>query len=61
MLGKEIKFLVGKEIKLELKQKYVINGILLYLVSTIFVTYLAFEDVIQSKPGIPYFGSSSFS
>jgi len=47
MLGKEIKFLVGKEIKLELKQKYVINGILLYLVSTIFVTYLAFEDVIS--------------
>jgi len=47
MLRKEIKFLVGKEIKLELKQKYVINGILLYLVSTIFVTYLAFEDVIS--------------
>jgi len=47
MLGKEIKYLVGKEIRLELKQKYVINGILLYLVSTIFVTYLAFEDVIS--------------
>ncbi|MCX6252713.1 MAG: heme exporter protein CcmB [Bacteroidetes bacterium] len=44
---KEIKYLAGKEIRLELKQKYVINGILLYLVSTIFVTYLAFDSVIS--------------
>lgn len=47
MLLKEIKYLAGKEIRLELKQKYVINGILLYLVSTIFVTYLAFDSVIS--------------
>jgi heme exporter protein B len=47
MLGKEIKYLLGKEIRLELKQKYVINGILLYLISTIFVTYMAFEEVIS--------------
>ena len=45
----EIKYLVEKEIKLELKQKYVLNGILLYLVSTIFVTYLAFENVITPE------------
>ncbi|MEI6435702.1 MAG: heme exporter protein CcmB [Bacteroidota bacterium] len=45
----EIKYLVEKEIKLELKQKYVINGILLYLVSTIFVTYLAFENAISPE------------
>jgi heme exporter protein B len=43
----ETKLLIGKELKLELKQKYVINGILLYLVSTIFVTYLAFDRVID--------------
>ncbi len=49
ILLSEIKFLVGKEIKLELKQKYVLNGILLYLVSTIFVSYLAFEDVITTE------------
>jgi len=49
MLLKEIKILVGKEIRLELKQKYVLNGILLYLVSTIFVTYLAFENVINPE------------
>ncbi|MEI6455376.1 MAG: heme exporter protein CcmB [bacterium] len=49
MLGTEVKHLFAKEIRLELKQKYVINGILLYLVSTIFVTYLAFEDVISAE------------
>ena len=47
MLSSEIKYLIEKEIKLELKQKYVLNGILLYLVSTIFVTYLAFDRVID--------------
>ena len=45
----ELSALIGKEIKLELKQRYVINGILLYLVSTIFVTYLAFEDKITPE------------
>jgi heme exporter protein B len=48
MLYTEIKTLVEKEIKLELKQKYVLNGILLYLVSTIFVTYLAFDRIIDT-------------
>ena len=47
MLSTEIKYLIEKEIKLELKQKYVLNGILLYLVSTIFVTYLAFDRAID--------------
>lgn len=45
----ELRALIGKEIRLELKQRYVINGILLYLVSTIFVTYLAFEDKITPE------------
>lgn len=48
MIGVEIKYLTGKEIRLELKQKYVLNGILLYLVSTIFVTYLAFDRIIDA-------------
>jgi len=47
MLLNEIKYLIEKEIKLELKQKYVLNGILLYLISTIFVTYLAFDRIID--------------
>jgi len=49
MLHAEIRYLVGKETRLELKQKYVLNGILLYLVSTVFVTYLAFENAITPE------------
>jgi heme exporter protein B len=49
MLLSEIKYLVGKEMMLELKQKYVINGILLYLVSTIYVAYLAFDNIITPE------------
>jgi heme exporter protein B len=49
MLYSEVKYLVRKEFMLELKQKYVLNGILLYLVSTVFVTYLAFEDAITAE------------
>jgi heme exporter protein B len=49
MLNTEIKILIGKEIRLELKQKYVINGILLYLVSTVFIAYLAFDGIIAPQ------------
>lgn len=49
MLIREIQTLVNKEIRLELKQKYVINGIMLYLISTIFVTFLAFENAITPE------------
>jgi len=49
MLLTETRYLIEKEIRLELKQKYVLNGILLYLVSTIFVTYLAFDRIIDTE------------
>ncbi len=39
----QIKFLIGKEMVLEWRSKYAINGILLYVVSTIFVCYLSFR------------------
>lgn len=48
VLAREISALLGKEVRLELRQKYVINGILLYLLSTIFVTYLAFDRIIDA-------------
>lgn len=48
MLLSEIKYLVLKDIKLEFKQRYAINGILLYVVSTIFVSYLSFAKIIDS-------------
>jgi heme exporter protein B len=47
MILSEIKYLVLKDIKLEFKQRYAINGILLYVVSTIFVSYLSFARIID--------------
>lgn len=44
---REIKYLIHKEALLELRQKYALNGILLYVLSTVFVTYLAFERIVQ--------------
>jgi len=49
MLLNEIKFLVAKDVRLELKQRYAFNGILLYVVSTIFVCYLSFSKIIDPE------------
>lgn len=46
MLFQQIKYLIAKEIKLELRNKYALGGILLYVVSTIFVSYLSFKQII---------------
>jgi len=47
MLFKQIKYLVAKEIKLEMRNKYALGGILLYVVSTVFVSYLSFKQIIN--------------
>lgn len=39
----QVKFLLHKEILLEWRSKYAFNGILLYVVSTVFVCYLSFK------------------
>lgn len=39
----EIKTLIQKELTLEWRQKYAISGMLLYVVSTVFVCYLSFN------------------
>ncbi len=39
----ELKTLLGKEIRLEWRQRYALNGMILYIVSTIFVCYLSFK------------------
>ena len=39
----QIKFLLKKEILLEWRSKYALNGILLYVISTVFVCYLSFK------------------
>lgn len=38
---KEISILIQKELTLEWRQKYALNGILLYVVSAVFITYLS--------------------
>jgi heme exporter protein B len=45
----EIKYLVAKDIRLELKQRYAFNGILLYVISTIFVSYLSFSRIVEPE------------
>jgi heme exporter protein B len=47
MLAKQIQFLVIKEVKLEMRNKYALGGILLYVVSTVFVSYLSFKQIIN--------------
>jgi heme exporter protein B len=44
---KEIKYLIQKEVMLEWKQKYAFNGILLYVVSTVFICFLSFRQIID--------------
>ena len=43
MLFREVSKLLKKEITTELRQKYAINGILLYLAGTVFICYLSFN------------------
>ena len=46
-LSKEIRFLIKKEIQQEWKQKYAFQGLLLYVVTTVFVCYLSFKQIID--------------
>lgn len=48
MIMKEIKLLLIKDIRLELKQSYTLNSILLYAFSTVFISYLSFNGVIEA-------------
>lgn len=44
-LLKEISFLIKKEITLEWRQKYAISGILLYVLSTVFIIFISFQKL----------------
>ena len=46
-VGREIVQLLKREITLELKQRYALNAILLYVVSTVFVCYLSFKTLVD--------------
>jgi len=43
----ELKALIEKEIRLEWRQRYALNGMILYIVSTVFVCYMSFA--LKSK------------
>jgi len=47
MFKKELRALLAKEIKLEFRHKYALNGILLYVISTVFVSYLSFKHIVD--------------
>jgi heme exporter protein B len=47
MLFKQIKYLILKEAQLEMRNKYALGGILLYVISTVFVSYLSFKKIIN--------------
>jgi heme exporter protein B len=47
MIASQTKYLIIKEFRLELRNKYALGGILLYVVSTVFVSYLSFKQIIN--------------
>ncbi len=46
MLTGQITNLILKELRLELRNKYALGGILLYVVSTVFISYLSFKKIV---------------
>ena len=46
-LVSQVKYLLKKELLLEWRSKYALNGVLLYVVSTIFVCFLSFVSVVS--------------
>lgn len=48
MSAKQIPALLLKDLNLELKRPYLFNGMLLYMVSTVFVCYLVFDGIIDA-------------
>ena len=49
MIISEIKALFYKDVQLELRQKYAINSIVLYVFSTVFVAYLSYQGDIDAR------------
>ncbi len=46
-LQRELTALLGKEITLEWRNRYAVNGILIYVISTVFISYLCFKKAID--------------
>lgn len=46
-MWQQVSTLFLKELRLEMRNRYALNGILLYVVSTVFVCYLSFKHVVS--------------
>lgn len=44
-LWTEIWFLLGKEVKLEWRQRHALSGMLLYVLSTVFIVFISFQQI----------------
>jgi len=44
---KEVRILLAREIQVELRQKVVLGGIFLFIISTVFVCYLSFRQLVE--------------
>jgi len=47
LMFREIRMLLIREIQLEWKQKYALNGLFLYVISTVYVCYLSFKTLVD--------------
>lgn len=50
----ELKALIEKEIRLEWRQRYALNGMILYIVSTVFVCYISFALKVKGMEPITW-------
>lgn len=46
-MWKEIISLINKELITEFRQRYALTGVLLYVVATVFISYLSFQNIIE--------------
>ena len=46
-LSQQIRILIAKEIRLELKHKFSFSGVLIYTLSTVYICYLSFKHIID--------------
>ncbi len=49
MILTEVGYLIRKDFKLEMRQKHALGGVLLYVLSTIFVAYLSFRELVDAR------------
>ncbi|MCH2214479.1 MAG: heme exporter protein CcmB [Flavobacteriales bacterium] len=45
LMWREVKAVVAKDLKMELRQRHSIGGVLLYIIASVFVAYLGFKQV----------------